>query len=370
VHTRCTQWHFLGNNEYRIGHTESAHVPTFSQLPSGKWRVQVRRAGLYRAATFPTKREARDWATTIEAQAHHIAAGGFAPVPKDATLKDLIEKYQESQPRVQGKTKAATLDMLVRELGKAKLASLNAVVLRDFIDRRVKAGAGGVTVAGDLSFLSAVLKWGRHARQLDINDKLALDARASLKVRGLDTRSKERTREPTDDELQRLYAYWNANPRQRIDMPLLCRFALATGMRQNEICSLQVEDVDRERRTVIIRDRKDPQQKQGNDQVVPLLPDAWAIAEPLLQDRTEGSVFGVRAASVSTAFTRACQAVKPPIEDLHFHDLRHRATSQFFRMGLDIPRVALLTGHKTWTMLRRYTDIKPEDVHQAIEKRA
>ena len=30
-----------------------------------------------------------------------------------------------------------------------------------------------------------------------------------------------------------------------------------------------------------------------------------------------------------------------------------------FRMGLDIPRVALMTGHKTWAMLRRYTDIKP-----------
>ena len=35
-------------------------------------------------------------------------------------------------------------------------------------------------------------------------------------------------------------------------------------------------------------------------------------------------------------------------------------------MGLDIPRVALLTGHKTWAMLRRYTDIKPADVHAAL----
>lgn len=251
-------------------------MPTLTQLASGKWRVQVRRVGLYRAATFTTKREARDWATVIEAQANHIAAGGFAPVPRDATVADLIDKYRETHGREPGKTKAATLDMLVREMGKVRLAMLNAVVLRDFIDRRVKAEAGGVTVAGDLSFLSAGLKWGRHARQLDINDKLALDARASLKVRGMNTRSKERSREPSDEELKRLFDRWAANPRQRIDMPLLCRFALATGMRQNEICSLQVEDVDRERRTAIIRDRKDPQQKQGNDQIVPLLPDAWA----------------------------------------------------------------------------------------------
>jgi integrase len=341
-------------------------MPTLSQLPSGRWRVQVRRAGLYRAATFATKREARDWATSVEAQASHIAASGFAPVPKGATLADLIDKYTELHRKEAGRTKAATLAMLKRELGKVKLSSLNAVVLRDFIDRRIAAGAGGVTIAGDLSFLSAVLKWGKHARQLDLPDKLALEARESLKHRGLDTRSKEREREPTDDELKRLYAYWRANARQKIDMPTICQFALATGMRQDEICRLQVEDVDPERKTVIIRDRKDPQKKLGNDQTVPLLPDAWAIVQPLIDARKDGSIFGVHAASVSTAFTRACQALG--IVDLHFHDLRHRATAQFFRMGLDIPRVALLTGHKTWTMLRRYTDIKPEDVHTAAKK--
>lgn len=345
-------------------------MPTFSQLPSGKWRAQVRRGGLYRAASFATKREAKDWGMTVESQLNHVAASGFAPIPKGATLADLIDKYTETQGREPGKTKAATHAMLRRELGDVKLASLNSVVLRDFIDQRLKEGAGGVTIAADLSFLSAVLKWGRHARKLDIPDALALEARESLKHRGLDTRSKEREREPSDDELARLYAHWTTRPRQRIDMPLLCRFALATGMRQGEICGLQVDDVDSGRRTVVIRDRKDPRNKTGNNQTVPLLPDAWAIVEPLIKDRTEGSIFGVRAASVSTAFTRACQDVNPPIEDLTFHDLRHRATAQFFRMGLQIPQVALLTGHKTWAMLRRYTDIKPEDVHAAIQKTA
>ena len=343
-------------------------MPTFSQLPSGKWRVQVRRGGIYRAATFPTKREAKDWGAGIESQAHHIAAGGFAPVPKAATLADLIDKYGEMIAKLPGKTKAATLAMLRARLGKVRLSSLNAVVLRDFVDRRIEDGAGGVTIAGDLSFLSAVLKWGRHARHLDIPDGLALEARGSLKHRGLNTRSHQREREPSDDELRRLYAHWQANLRQRIDMVTLCRFALASGMRQDEICRLQVDDVDRAARTVVIRDRKDPRNKQGNDQTVPLLPEAWAIVEPLIKGRKVGTIFDARAASVSTAFTRACKAVEPAIENLHFHDLRHRATAEFFRMGLDIPRVALLTGHKTWAMLRRYTDIKPADVHLAVAR--
>lgn len=345
-------------------------MPTFSQLPSGNWRAQVRFAGVNKSGTFPTKAEARQWATALEAQARHIAAGGFAPVPKNATLGDLIDRYCETVAKVPGKTKAATLAMLKREIGKTRLAQLSAVVLRDFIDRRTAAGAGGVTVAADLSFLSAVLKWGRHARRLDINDRLALDAREGLKHRGLNTRSAERTREPTNDELGRLFAHWASKPRQRIDMPTLCRFALASGMRLGEICGLQIEDVDRDARTVIIRDRKDPKNKQGNDQTVPLLPDAWSIVAPLIEGKEAGHVFPVQAASASTAFTRACRELDPPIHGLHFHDLRHRAAAQFFRMGLDIPRVALLTGHKTWGMLRRYTDIKPADVHAVVAANA
>lgn len=341
-------------------------MATFSQLPSGKWRAQVRRSGIYRAATFETKREAKDWASGVESQANHIAASGFAPVPKGATVADLIEKYTETLAKGYGKTKTATLAMLHRELGKVKLAHLNNLVLRDFIDRREAAGAGGVTIAADLSYLSAVLKWARHARQLDVSERLALEARASLSHRGLSTRSQERDREPTDDELSRLYAHWASNPWQKIPMAMLCKFALATGMRQGEICRLEIDDLDRVEKTIIIRDRKDPKNKQGNHQKVPLLADAWAIVEPLIKDQTSGFLFPYQAFSVSTAFTRACQNVEPPIADLHFHDLRHRATASFFRMGLDIPRVALLTGHKTWGMLRRYTAIKPSDIHNAI----
>jgi integrase len=314
---------------------------------------------------FPSKREAKDWAAAVETQAQHIAAAGYAPIPKGATVADLIEKYSDTHRKTPGRTKTATLAMLKREIGPIKLASLNAVVLRDFIDKRIDEGAGGVTIAADLSFLSAVLKWGRHARRLDIPDRLALEARESLKHRGLITRSRERDREPTDDELARLYAHWKANARQRIDMATICRFALATGMRLGEICRLQIEDIDRTAKTVLIRDRKDPRNKAGNDQIVPLLPRAWEIVEPLIDKRAEGSVFRVTAASASTAFTRACTTLG--IEDLHFHDLRHRATAEFFRMGLDIPRVALLTGHKTWAKLRRYADIKPADVHAALE---
>lgn len=43
------------------------------------------------------------------------------------------------------------------------------------------------------------------------------------------------------------------------------------------------------------------------------------------------------------------------IEDLHFHDLRHEAISRFFEMGLTMPEVALISGHRSPRMLMRYT---------------
>jgi integrase len=47
------------------------------------------------------------------------------------------------------------------------------------------------------------------------------------------------------------------------------------------------------------------------------------------------------------------------LNDLHFHDLRHEAISRFFEMGLSMPEVALISGHRDPRMLLRYTHLVP-----------
>lgn len=338
-------------------------MATYTKLPSGKWRAQVRKGGMYRGETFTLKRDAMAWAQQIEVQAEHIVASGYQPIPEGYTVGDLIDGYG-CECNMGGKTKQSTHAMLKRQLGSTPLKRLNSIHLRDFIDGRQKAGAGGVTIAADLSFFGAILKWGKHSRRMDLPTDLARDARRDLSARKVSTRSAERDREPTPAELESLFAHWRDNKRQKIPMATICAFALATSMRQEEICSIELVDIDATKRTVIIRDRKDPRKKVGNHQTVPLLSAAWAIVEPIMAARTVGRVFPYEAASVSTAFTRACS--KLGIDDLRFHDLRHKATSDLFRRGLSIPQVALLTGHKTWTQLKRYTHTKAEDVHAAI----
>jgi integrase len=169
---------------------------------------------------------------------------------------------------------------------------------------------------------------------------------------------------PAQDELDALYKLWDENERQLIPMSILVQFALVSAMRLGEICRIRIEDVDFDRKTVLIRQRKDPKRKASNDQVVPLVGDALAMIQKQIGDKTTGRIFPYSSRSSSAAFTRACKLLG--IEDLRFHDLRHAATVQLFRMGLDIPRVAMITGHKSWENLRRYTNLTAEDVHNVI----
>lgn len=76
----------------------------------------------------------------------------------------------------------------------------------------------------------------------------------------------------------------------------MIRFAVATAMRQEEICSITWDDVDIRNRMVTVRDRKDPRKKDGNNQHIPMLSltgyDAWQVLlEQRIVTRGIGRVF-------------------------------------------------------------------------------
>ena len=144
-------------------------------------------------------------------------------------------------------------------------------------------------------------------------------------------------------------------------------------MRQDEICRIRRQDVDAATRTVIVRDRKDPREKSGNHQKIPLLNvtgiDAWQLLQEQAKISESGDrVFPYNGRSVGTAFRSACRELG--IDDLHFHDLRHEAASRLFEAGLAIEQVALVTGHRDWKMLKRYTHLRPEDLHRIVRRAA
>ena len=131
--------------------------------------------------------------------------------------------------------------------------------------------------------------------------------------------------------------------------------ALLTARREGELCSIRRADVGE--RTYWVRNVKHPRLKAGNDMEARLLPEARAL---FLRQPDGDLIFPYDARSVSSAFTRACKVLG--IDNLHFHDLRHEATSRLFERGYSIPEVAKFTLHLSWATLQRYTHLKPGDV--------
>jgi integrase len=63
-------------------------------------------------------------------------------------------------------------------------------------------------------------------------------------------------------------------------------------------------------------------------------------------------VFPITACTIKMAWGRMLKDTD--IKDLHFHDLRHEAISRFFELGLTVPEVASISGHRDMRMLMRY----------------
>jgi integrase len=99
---------------------------------------------------------------------------------------------------------------------------------------------------------------------------------------------------------------------------------------------------------------KHPGDKAGNHTWCDLTPEASAIVESM--PRTAPEIFPFTTDAISAAFTRAYQVLG--IDDLHFHDLRHEGVSRLFDMGWTIPQVASVSGHRSWSSLKRYSHLR------------
>jgi len=51
---------------------------------------------------------------------------------------------------------------------------------------------------------------------------------------------------------------------------------------------------------------------------------------------------------------------------MRFHDLRHEMSSRLFEKGLNVMEAASVTGHKTLSVLKRYTHLNPADIAKKL----
>jgi len=320
----------------------------------GNFRALVRRKG-HKAMckTFKTKTEAERWARQTEAA---IEAGNVVKSAKGATVGDAITAYiklreEGKRPISPQSNEVYMMRHLERDLGDEVIAGIKPQRLATYCTRRGKSGAGAYTIGMEISKLGTVLKYSAMALGETFPDIVA-QSRPLLDHLGLIGPGTPRERRPTADELAAVREAAQPLLRDIID------FAIATCMRRGEIVRMTWADVDADARLLTIRDRKDPRKKAGNDERIPLLGDALAIIQR--QPQSGDRVFPVAPEWVSDNFLLACRVAK--VEDLHTHDLRHEGISRLFEAGYRIEQVALVSGHKSWAMLKRYTQLKPESL--------
>jgi len=267
--------------------------------------------------------------------------------------------------RAPRRSKAYCLDKLKASPGRIKIAALDREGLIAYAKRRAGQGAGPATISMVMGYIRTVLVHASAVHGVAISPDPVDLARVALKRLDLVGKGQERCRRPSPDELNRILTHLESKPRQMIPVARIVRFAVATGLHQDEICRIIWNDIDETRRTLTIRNRKHPRDTQVNTQTIALVSDAgWdpldLLAQQAVVTQRLGRVFPYCGRSVGAAFRRACRDLS--IIDLRFHDLRHETASRLFEAGYQIPEVALVTGHKDWKMLRRYTNLKAQDL--------
>ena len=278
------------------------------------------------------------------------------------TLAELIRWYIDTFETISRwqRSKQTHLEFLERHsLGKTIAHTLTSADLIRHVQSRRAEGAGPATVINDLIWIGVVLRAAKSVKELPVNPEIVQQARSACRELRLVGKPKKRTRRPTADELKRLREHFKSRDR-RATIPMLAvmEFAIASARRESEICRLEWRDNDETARTGLVRDAKHPTGKDGNHRRFKYTPEAWALVSA--QPETSERIFPYDPKSVGAAFTRACHLLG--IQDLRFHDLRHEATSRLFERGYQIHEVAQFTLHESWNELKRYTNLKPENL--------
>lgn len=307
------------------------------------------------AQTFNKRSAANAWIKNREAELKEPGGLQKAKV-RHKTLADAIDTYIADDARGIGRTKEQVLKAIrLHELGGKECGTIGSADIVAFA-RDLSKERQPQTVSNYLSHLQAVFAIARPAWGFELDAAAMRDAFTVCRRLGYTGNSQQRDRRPTLDELDKLMTFFaerDIRSPGAAPMVAIIAYAIFSTRRQGEIVRITHADLEAEHSRQLVRDMKHPGQKRGNDVWVNLTPEALALSEAM---PTKGRIFPYTENAISAAFTRACTVLG--IEDLHFHDLRHEGVSRLFEMGWDIPRAALVSGHRSWAALQRYSHIR------------
>lgn len=274
----------------------------------------------------------------FEARANKRSARTF-------TIKQALERYEKE---ITPSKKGAAVELT--RIGKAKktklaskslyMATPNDILI--FLDEIGGQDNNKRKYASLISHLYrvAIKRWG-----------MAVENPISGKIE-MPSNGKPRDRRLNGDEANQLLRHLSGEARR------IFEFAIETAMRRGEILGLQWKDIDLNVPCALLKDSKN-----GEARTIPLSSHAIRILK-VNRGVGEAKVFNTTERELRKNWEAARSAAGIP--DIRFHDLRHEAASRLFEKGLNVMEAASVTGHKTLSMLKRYTHLNPTDIAKKL----
>ena len=312
-----------------------------------RWQVQVRRLGQTSLSkSFLNRKDAELWARQTETKADRAELVHDPRQLKFILLGDLVKRYRDTVTPQKRSSAVETyvLNAFLRHpICTKRLSDLSAADLAAYRDERL------LTVKPNslkrlLSPIQNMFETAKRQWKIPLRDN-------PINGLSIPCRSNRRERRLRDGELDQLISA-SSSTQNRLVLPII-QFALQTGMRRSEILGAVWNSLDCDKRILNV-----PMSKNGHSRTIPLSKRAveLLLAQKELfdssKDNGEKLIFPISPNALRLAWERLTK--RAGIRDLHFHDLRHEAISRFFEMGLTLPEVAQISGHRDPRMLFRY----------------
>lgn len=331
-----------------------------------KWIAEVVRAGHPREAkTFGTRKAARDWATTREAE---LLAHKTGQIPSHSVAAALDRYAREISPKKGGsRWEAVRLAKFKRTLG-FEMRLLTQVTTADIATWRDRALAGtlppaegkkarplaGSSVRREMVLLRSVFEMARK--------EWGWLATNPMQDIGYPPNNRPRTRRIAQAEIDAMVAALGLlpdtvarRPSQRVAVAFL--WAVETAMRAGEIVSLTPDAVSVEGRFARLL-----KTKNGDERQVPLSKAAIALLERLPENKT--SVFGLNGTSLDALFRKARK--KAGLSGFTFHDARAEALTRMSRK-VDMLTLGRIAGHRDLKSLSVYYRESATDIAARLD---
>ena len=326
------------------------------------YRAKVRLKGYpTQSATFARLTDAKKWVQDTESairEGRHFKTSES----KKHTIKELVERYikeilpQKPKSTIDQKTQ---LGWWKNSIGSFSLADVTPALIIEYrsklaLEKSERKGAkrSNATVNRYCSVLS-------HAFTIAVKEWNWMQENPMMKIKKL-KEPRGRVRFLNDEERERLLEACQESSSPFLY--ILVVLGISTGARKMEIRSLEWKDVDLNRGMIILHDTKN-----GERRSLPLVGIAKDLMKAHYKNRNKNTelVFPAKnlqtPIDIRTPFETALQ--KAEIEDFKWHDLRHSCASYLAMNGATLAEIAGVLGHKTLSMVKRYSHIS--DAHTA-----